>query len=136
MFSKMYEKEMTLIFQNLKEKSMGNALESAVVSMTVGAPVQAGPSASGRVCLVVFAGGRAVGSTRAGSATVGEQSVFISLSDLPTSPSEHNHTVMSEPLFFAVATSHDSSVTDSDRDLHSVCVCVSCLAVSAWSRIS
>lgn len=46
----------------------------------------------------------------------------VCLSDRPTSPSEHNHTVMSEPSF-AMAASHDSTECG---NLHapSLCVCV------------
>lgn len=48
----------------------------------------------------------------------------VCLSDQPTSPSEHNHPVMSEPSF-AMATSHDT--TERAR-IFMLCVCV-CMRV-------
>lgn len=113
------KKDMTLIFQidmrEEEEKNRNvwrNALESVLVSMTVG------PRADWPFCRWVCLRLRG----RKGSWHQGWQwhsQRTVCLSDRPTSPSEHNQTVMSEPSF-AMAASHDSTECG---NLHAPCVC-------------
>ncbi len=84
----------------------------------------AGPRAGWPFCLLVGVsvplggGGRVGGHWHQGWQCHSQRTVC--LSDRPTSPSEHNHTVMSEPSF-AMATSHDST---EGVGIFMLCVCV------------
>lgn len=98
-------------------KCMENALESALVSMTVGP--RAGWPFCQWVCLCLCGW---KGSWHQGWQCHSQRTVC--LSDRPTSPSEYNRTVMSEPSF-AMATSHDSR----ERvGISVLCLCRECAA--------
>lgn len=94
-----------------------NALESVLVSMTVG------PRADWPFCRWVCLRLRGRKGSWHQSWQCHSQRT-VCLSDRPTSPSEHNHTVMSEPSF-AMAASHDGTECG---NLHAPCVCVCCMS--------